>query len=216
MSEAPVRVPTSALRIVATLACAGMLSGVLLVLVHGATEPRILAHKAEMLQAAVGEVLQGPTTTTVLYRVDGALVRELPEGAVARDVPTVHAGFDADGRLMGFAIAHGKPGFQDQVKVIFGYDPAGGRLLGMKVLESRETPGLGDKIEKDSAFVSQFGTRLAPLRGVKKGAGSGDAHEVDMITGATISSRTVIDIVNAAIADWRPLLEAWAAEGNGA
>ena len=29
-------------------------------------------------------------------------------------------------------------------------------VIGMKVLESKETPGLGDKIEKDSAFVAEF------------------------------------------------------------
>jgi hypothetical protein len=36
----------------------------------------------------------------------------------------------------------------------------------------------------------------APIEGVKLGAGSGASNEVDMITGATISSRTVIDIIN--------------------
>jgi len=214
--EIPVRPPTSSLRIVATLAVAGMLSGTLLVLVHQATQPRILAHKAEALRQAVGTVLQQPTTTQLLYRVDERLTAELPEGASERDFAQVHAGFDADGALVGFAIAHSKAGFQDQVRVLFGWNPRSERLLGMKVLESRETPGLGDKIEKDLDFVGQFGSASTPLLGVKAGAGSGAQQEIHMITGATISSRVVIEVINEAAADWAPLLEAWIAEAIGA
>jgi len=83
-------------------------------------------------------------------------------------------------------------------------------VLGMKVLESKETPGLGDKIVKDSTFVSAFRGAGAPLVGVKAGQGSGAAGEVHMITGATISSQAVIDIINhrvAALED--PLRRLW-------
>ena len=66
----------------------------------------------------------------------------------------------------------------------------------MKVLESKETPGLGDKIFKDEGFVSEFEGARTPLLGVKVNQGTGDPHEVDMITGATISSRTVIGTIN--------------------
>jgi electron transport complex protein RnfG len=98
------------------------------------------------------------------------------------------------------------PGFADVIRVIFGYDPATKRLLGMKVIESKETPGLGDKIEKDTAFVRQFASVVAPLVGVKAGAGKGDSTEVDLITGATISTRTVVRIINAALERLGPAL----------
>ncbi len=214
-ADAPTRTPASSVRIVLTLAAAGVLSGVLLVFVYQATLPAIQAHKAEMLRLAVSEVLDGPASTTTLYEVDGRLVENLPEGAIARDFKQAHAGFDADGELMGFALSHSLAGFQDQIKVIFGYDLAGERVLGMKVLESKETPGLGDKIEKDDAFVSQFLGVRTPLHGVKQGAGRGEENEIDMITGATISSRTVIDVINAAVLEWTPLLAEWTTEEQG-
>ena len=47
-----------------------------------------------------------------------------------------------------------------------------------------------------------FKGRHAPLVGVKKGEGSGDKHQIDMITGATISSKVVIRIINNAIEKW--------------
>ena len=84
----------------------------------------------------------------------------------------------------------------------------------MKVLESKETPGLGDKIEKDADFVGQFEGALIPLLGVKARNASGDPHEIDMITGATISSRTIIRTINNAIERFGPMFDAYD-EGTG-
>lgn len=211
MSDTPPvagRPEASSLRIVLTLCCAGVLAGLLLVVVYQLTQPRIQAYKAEQLKLAVEQVLQQPASYRTLYRVDGALTEELPAGALERDYPAVYQGFDADGNSIGFALVHAKAGFQDLVRVIFGYDPVNGRMLGMKVLESKETPGLGDKIEIDMSFVEQFQRVEVPLVGVKPGAGSGSVHEIDMITGATISSKAVIEIINAAYEEWDPLLDA--------
>jgi electron transport complex protein RnfG len=203
---------TSSFRIVATLAIAGLMAGILLIFVYQATQPTILAHKAKMLRLAVEEVLQGPASYDTLYLIDNNLTTELPAGAVEKDFQMVFLGKDANGAPVGFAVVHNRAGFQDQIKVIYGYDPRSGNMLGMKVLESKETPGLGDKIEKNMDFVEQFQKTQAPLVGVKAGAGSGDSHEIDMITGATISSRAVIRIINEAFDNWDPLLKAYLVE----
>lgn len=195
--------------IIATLTVAGMLAGLLLVVVFEATQPRILAYKEKMLREAVGTVLQEPASFSTLYLVDGVLTLDLPEGAAEKDFEKVFAGYDEHNSPLGFAVVHNRAGFQDQVKVIFGYDPETMKLMGMKVLESKETPGLGDAIEKDMDFVGQFTRAVAPLVGVKKGSGSGDPHEVDMITGATISARAVIRIINEALEKWDPLIQAY-------
>ena len=84
----------------------------------------------------------------------------------------------------------------------------------MKVLENKETPGLGDKIEKDSAFVSGFEGVVPPLEGVKTGRGTGDESEVDMITGATISSRTVIEIINRRLESLGPMIDVYVEESR--
>jgi electron transport complex protein RnfG len=78
----------------------------------------------------------------------------------------------------------------------------------MKVLESKETPGLGDKIFKDQAWVDQFfDGPQTPLVPVKPGSGKGLPGEIDTITGATISTKAVIAIINNALAEWEPVLE---------
>ncbi|HEY0672902.1 MAG TPA: FMN-binding protein, partial [Longimicrobiales bacterium] len=109
-----------------------------------------------------------------------------------------------------YAIIGAQPGFADVILLIFGYDPTTKQLLGMKVLDNKETPGLGDKIVKDSAFVAEFVRAVAPLRGVKQGAGKGGKGEIDMITGVTISSRTVINIINNKVREIEPLLAQYA------
>ena len=116
-------------------------------------------------------------------------------------------GYNQVGRI-GYAMTAGEPGFQDVIKLIFGYDHTTGALLGMKVLESKETPGLGDKIEKDQSFVSSFIGVAIPIIGKKAGQASGPG-EIDMITGATISSKAVIRIINNKIERLKPLLDAY-------
>jgi electron transport complex protein RnfG len=205
---APEQEEVSTFSLVATLAIAGALAGVLIVLVDQHTRPIIDKYRAEQLQKAVYEVLPGAASYTTYYLVDNSLSPTLPEAAKVSEYKRVHIGYDAALQIKGVAIERGEPGFQDIVQLIFGYDPHTATLLGMKVLESKETPGLGDKIIKDQAFVDQFfAGPQPPLVAIKAGTGKGRPNEIDMITGATISSRVVIDIINHGLQEWTPVLD---------
>lgn len=207
-------VPTvSPLRLVATLAIAGSVAGLALVSAYEATLPRIQAHKQEVLERAIGEVLHAPARFETLYERDGRLSAEPPPGVKNPD--RVYLGYAEDGRPVGFAIVASGSGFQDTIRLIFGYDAAAKKMLGMRVLESKETPGLGDKIEKDEHFVKQFDGCAAPPAGVRAGTKS-KPNEIDMITGATISSRTVVNAINEALTRVRPLVESYRPAAGGA
>lgn len=207
-NDAPEEVHVSTFRLVATLAVAGALAGLLIVLVNLHTKPIIDKYRAEQLRLAVYEVLPGVSDYRTLYRVDDDLLPEVPAGAKASDFRQAYVGYDEKGDLVGVAVSRGESGFADVVLVIFGFEPDTGILLGKKVLESKETPGLGDKIFKDLDFVQQFFDRpQTPLVAIKAGTGKGLPGEIDAITGATISSKVVVSIINNGVADWRPLLE---------
>jgi electron transport complex protein RnfG len=116
--------------------------------------------------------------------------------------PAVYAGYGAGGALVGYAIPAAGAGYQDTIRLIYGFDPAARRVVGMQILESRETPGLGDRIFKDLGFVAQFRDLAVepPVELVKDGATA--PHEVDAITGATISSAAVVGIIRGANEQW--------------
>jgi electron transport complex protein RnfG len=206
-AAAPAGAEVSPWRLPGTLGSAGAAAGLLIVLVFGWTQPTIQANKARVLEAAIHEVLKAPDRYDTLYVLDGALAKTVPAGRDPRGLERVYLGYRAQGERIGFAIAAGEPGFQDVIRLIFGYDPTTRQVLGMKVLESKETPGLGDKIEK-APFVSQFDGAIPPLVGVKR-RDPGRRSEIDTVTGATISSRTVVRAINEALDRLGPLLEAY-------
>jgi electron transport complex protein RnfG len=191
---APVQLESSSVRLVSTLTVAGALAGLAIVSVFGWANPRIEAWRAEVLSAAITEVLSGAERYETVF-LDGSTLTRVPLADTAA-LDRVYVGYDAYDEVVGVAVVGAEPGFQDVIRLIFGYDPGGERVIGMKVLESKETPGLGDKIEKDSTFLAEFGAADTPLTGVKEGRESGSESEITLITGATISSRAIVDIIN--------------------
>lgn len=197
--EVPVRVESSSVRLVGTLAVAGSLAGLAIVLVFQWANPRIEAWRAEVLSRAVTQVLAGADRYETAFLDEGGFTTA-PVGDTA-GLDRVYVGYDGGGMPVGVAMVGAAAGFQDVIRLMFGYDPASGQVTGIQVLESKETPGLGDKIEKDSAFIDEFDRVATPLVGRKAGRETGSDDEVVMITGATISSQTIVDIINARVGE---------------
>lgn len=197
-------------KLLTVLGGGGAFAGLIIVLAYQASQPRIQAHKAEVLKASVQEVLGAPEKWETLYRVGDSLTTKVPAGTDATKLERVYAGWRADGTRVGFAIVAAEPGFADDIKLIFGFDAEKQQILGFKVIENKETPGLGDAIEKKESFSKQFVGKTAPVIGIKKGvAPRKPANEIESITGATISSAAVVRIINHAVERWTPLLRAW-------
>jgi len=199
-------------RLLTLMTAAGAIAGFLIVTAYRATLPRIERHKSEVERTAVQEVLKAPASFDTLYLYHGAIVKHLPVGTSPKGLEKVYLGHDAAGKRVGFALNGTENGFQDPVSVMFGYDAAAHTLIAMKVIANKETPGLGNKIESDTSFINGFVNAIAPLEGVKKDRGKAKPNDVVMITGATISSRAVIRIINDAIARWQPLLDGYREE----
>lgn len=193
------REPGSA-RLVVALGLAGLLSGLIIVSVFEATRPTIVAYQAKVLREAVFKVLPGTVHMQRLVFQGGRLIVKDKE---EKDEEVLFGGYDAQGRLLGYAIPSAGPGFQDTIRLIYGYRPDARRVVGMEILESRETPGLGDKIYKDAAFVGDFRSLAIDPRieAVKRGTKAA-VNQVNAITGATISSKAVVRIINHGNVRW--------------
>lgn len=193
-------------RLVLTLTLAGLLSGAFLVGVDAVTQPMIAENRAAFYEKAGYDVLPGAERLDRLEWRDGALAPAADAAAEGEAREWVFAGYLADGELAGYAVPGEGAGYQDTIRLLYGFDPEKRRIIGMFVLESKETPGLGDQIYKNLDFVTAFRDLSAtPEVVLVKGAAAAD-NEVAGITGATVSSRAVVKIVNQAHGRWRERL----------
>jgi electron transport complex protein RnfG len=194
--------------LVMTLVVAGFLSGLLLVLTYLGTKPYIEQNKARALKTAIYKVLPGCKQVKPMKITDQNLV--LLEDPNEKTEEVIYAGYDESNQLIGFAIPGGEAGFQDIISVIYGYKPESKTIIGFEVLDSKETPGLGDKIIKDQNWLNNFkALNVEPeILSAKPGEKS-KSNEVETITGATISSKAVIRLLQKSVAKWKPVIDSY-------
>jgi electron transport complex protein RnfG len=190
----------------------GLLCGVLIVGVFQWTRPIIEHNKAVALQRAIFDVLPAATSSAT-FRLDEAGHLQATESGQPGD-QLVYAGYDSTQQLVGVAIEAQGMGYQDVIRLLYGYSFAEQAIIGIRVLDSKETPGLGDRIESDPQFLQNF-ERLEvsldadesslqhAIEAVKHGEKE-HAWQVDGITGATISSVAIANILNRSASWWIP------------
>ena len=87
-------------------------------------------------------------------------------------------------------------GFADKIKLVVALDKNVEKIAGFDVLASNETPGFGDQIKYDF-FRDQFkGAPAGELKLVSIGERDKIDSEIVAISGATISSEAVVEIVS--------------------
>ncbi len=151
---------------------------------------RIRENQIQALNAAIAEVVPN-TAATEQMEIGGR---------------SVYKCLDADGAHVGWAIDASGPGFVDRIRVVAGLDAEAQKIIGVRVIENVETPGLGNKIQ-DPEWVGQYDALDATREiSVQKRPPVAGANEIQAITGATWSSVYVTDIVNAIINEIRPEL----------
>lgn len=115
--------------------------------------------------------------------------------------------FDENKNLVGYSLAYEGNGFQGKIRLIVGLTPDLTKTTSLEILEQVETPGLGTKITEEP-FKNQFkGLQVFPQIQCVKGKAPEKPNEIQTITGATISSKSVVAIVNEGIKKARTLKE---------
>jgi electron transport complex protein RnfG len=119
---------------------------------------------------------------------------------------TVYDAWLPDGKMVGHVVKANGQGYADKIELLVGLDAQGKTITGLFVLDQKETPGLGAKILED-AWRGQFKDKSTEnTLSVVKGGGAND-EQIDAISGATISSRSVTGIVNTVVANVIPQLQ---------
>lgn len=209
MNEQAAIPTTSSFTMLRAMVGIGILCGLLIVLTFEGTLPRIERLRAEALEKAIFKVVPDISETRAFTWEDDQFVPADENSSMV-----IYAGYDEQGTFMGLAVEASGQGYADIIRILYGYDPQQQAIVGFYVLESKETPGLGDKIEKDEDFLANFKaldvSLMDDLSGlvnevvqVKSGTKE-NPWEVDGITGATISSRAIGNIINSNAEVWVP------------
>jgi electron transport complex protein RnfG len=192
--ESPVQ---RAWRAAAALAVAAILAVGLVALVHDRAQPYIeatqRAERLKQLTAILGDVAydNDPLTDTLMVSD--------PEYLGSHEPVLVHRV-----RLGGQPVAVllnvvAPDGYTGALRLLVAIDTQG-RLLGVRVLEHRETPGLGDFVEeRRTDWIHGFDGRSLADPPLARWQVRKDGGDFDQYTGATVTSRAVTHAVRDAL-----------------
>ncbi len=184
-------------RMILVLTLVGLISGGFLAGVAALTKERIALNVQAEIEEAIKEVVDDAAINQVVHEEKDLLIyRELEEA----------------GELVGYAVQATGVGFQDKITLMFGLDASLKEITGLTIIDQKETPGLGAKIEDWEAFLQFWENRDAAgqLALRKPPASTIDEllpTEINTITAATISSKKVLEIVNLSLERVRELIK---------
>jgi len=162
--------------------------GAALAVVHIAWQGRINENKRNEIYDQIPLLVPGADKElTEKLSIDGGEVYKAFAGST--DGQPVHVGWVVP--------AYGR-GFVDRIELLIGLNAPADTITGLYVLEQKETPGLGSKIT--GKFREQFArTDPAEPLEITKAAPKEATNQIRAVAGATVSSRSVCEIVNAAL-----------------
>jgi len=146
----------------------------------------------------------------ILKEQDRSIFLVVPEAKtydeVEKEAVTYFDCKDASGRTVGIALLAKGNGYQGVIRLMVGLTPDLERITGVAVLEQVETPGLGGRIS-EKGFQDQFkGVVTDPAVGWVKNQAPEKQTDIQAVTGATISSRSVVAIINRSIVQIKQVL----------
>jgi Na+-translocating ferredoxin:NAD+ oxidoreductase subunit G len=153
----------------------------LLAAVNALTGPKILAAAAAEEQASLIQVMPGAAKFSAVIQPSDEKV-------------LYYKAFDRQDKLIGFVFKAAGKGYSSVIEALAGMF-LDGQISAIKIISLNETPGLGMRVTEEQ-FTGQF-----------KGQDSRDLSGVSAITGATISSRAVMNSVMQKAKEIRELIK---------
>ena len=168
--------------------------------------PKIEANKIAETMEKIPGVILGQEKAEELAQAGQTLdisesMLKVDKKGIQKFYPVYEAKFE-DGTPAGLVAKASGQGYADRIELLVGLDSTLSKITGLFILDQKETPGLGNKIV-EQPWLAQFNGKDAgvPLKVVK--GGNAAAHDIDAVSGATISSRSVTRIINQTVSDVR-------------
>lgn len=198
--------PTNPSKMIRVLGAVSLVCGLMIVATHVNTLARIRSNQEQIMKESVTELLPG-MEKQIVYGIEPDQSLKILTG-VSGEGRRMVAGYDVSGRLLGLVIEASGRGYADVISAMYSYSPEKKTVTGFKVVDMKETPGLGNRIGSDEQFGTNFKQLDAthPITAVKHGTKK-NAWEIDAISGATISSRAVGKMLQQSTAEMSPIIE---------
>ena len=157
------------------------------------TAERIETNKREWLERSLQPALAGlffdSSVTESMLMIPPP--HELP-GSGAAIIYRVYAGEKPVAALF---VVSARDGYAGPIRLLIGI-AMDGTVTGVRVLEHRETPGLGDRIETTkSDWVLQFDGHSLQDPEPARWALKGDGGDFDQLTGASVTPRAIVNAI---------------------
>lgn len=138
------------------------------------------------------EVLAGADSFREIENIEN-IIGDNPDLKV---IKKAYAGLQ-DGQVLGYVFSIACKGYGGEMNITAGID-SNGKIAGVKIGDNSETPGLGSKATNPK-FLSLFKdiTPKEPLKIVK--GKKGKPEEINAVSGATVTSTTIVNAVQAAL-----------------
>ncbi|MEQ9561175.1 MAG: electron transport complex subunit RsxG, partial [Woeseiaceae bacterium] len=157
------------------------------------TAVRIAENAQAHLEQSLAPVLAGLEYDGKLS--ESTLVIPLPHTLPGNQPVTVYRVFADDNPVAALFVVTARDGFAGPIKLLVGISAAGA-ITGVRVLEHRETPGLGDLIDSTrSDWILQFNGRSLTDPQPAGWQIRRDGGTFDQLTGASITPRAVIKAI---------------------
>lgn len=171
------------------LAAAGLVSSLLLGFADLATHGAIEARRNEDIQVTLRQILPDGLHDNVLLDDVKTIVEPTKTGTLATSVYIARLNGSVTGVAFKFT-ANG--GYSGPIILMIGMDKDGA-VLGVRVVSHAETPGLGDKIERNkSDWILSFNSRSLENTPAERFKVKKDGGDFDQFAGATITPRAVV------------------------
>lgn len=155
--------------------------------------PRIAANEQAWLEQSLAPVLAGLSYDGKLS--ESTLIIPTPHTLPGGEAVSVYRVFADDQPVAALFVVTARDGFTGPIKLLVGI-AASGALTGVRVLEHKETPGLGDLIDSSrSDWILQFSGRSLADPDVSRWAIRRDGGDFDQLTGASITPRAVVKAI---------------------
>lgn len=111
-------------------------------------------------------------------------------------IDEINKAYDSNNNLMGYILQISNKGYKDTITMTFGYT-LDGSLTNVEFLALNETAGLGMNASNPE-FIGQFSGKSVDQFEVTK-TGATKENEIDAISSSTITSKAIVNAVNAGI-----------------